>query len=146
MDALIATAAADVAVHGVVDLLVGRRRSFRQQGGRLHDLAGLAVAALRHTYVSPGYLDRMFAFGVETFDCDHGFARYVRHGNSARADRVAVEMNRAGSTKRDAAAEFRSSQAELVAQVPQERHRRIAVKCMLLSVHTNIDHYSLPWR
>ena len=56
---VIGAAAADVAVHvlddlGAVRLLVGR-----QQLGRLHDLAGLAVAALRHLQRDPGLLQRV---------------------------------------------------------------------------------------
>src|SRR5262249_23042091 len=140
MDALIAAASTDVAVHGLVDLLVGRRRRLRQQRGRLHDLAGLAIAALRHAHVAPGDLDGMVALGVEALDGDHRLARDVGHRDAAGADRFAVEMNRAGAAERDAATEFRSGQAELVAQVPQERHRRVAVEAALLSIHTYADH------
>ena len=65
MDALVATAPADVAKHGVVDLLIGRRRCFRQQRSRLHDLTGLAITALRHADISRGHLYRVLALGVQ---------------------------------------------------------------------------------
>src|SRR5689334_741370 len=146
MDALIAAAPADVAVHGRVDLLVGGRWRFRQQRRRLHDLAGLTIAALRNAQIAPGDLNRMFAFGIETFDGDDLFPRHIRHRDAAGADRLAVKMHGAGSAKRDAAAELRSSQAQLVAQVPHERHRRIAVERALLSVDSQADHTSLRWR
>src|SRR5581483_4510624 len=45
-----------------------------------------------------------------------------------------------------AAAEFRAGQAEFIAQVPQERHRRIAVERALLSIHFYGDHEFLRWR
>src|SRR5208282_6371904 len=144
VDALVATAPADVAVHGVINLLVGRSRGLCQKRGRLHDLAGLAITALRHTEIAPRYLDWMFAFGVETFDGDHRLARDVRHDDAARADRFAVEMDGAGAAERNATAELRSGQAKPVAQIPHERHRRIAVERALLSIHFNGDHYFPP--
>ena len=39
-----------------------------QQRRRLHDLARLAVAALRHLKVDPGLLHGMRALGIEPFD------------------------------------------------------------------------------
>src|SRR5579863_760249 len=114
MDALVATAAADVAVHGIIDLLVGRRRGLRQQSRRLHDLAGLAIAALRHTDIAPSYLNRMFAFGIETFDGDHRLACHFRHCYAAGPDRLTVHMDCAGAAERDATTEFGSGQAKLV--------------------------------
>src|SRR6266849_10060694 len=55
-DALIAATAADVAGHGGVDVLLGRVLAGRQEGGGLHDLAGLAIAALRHVHDAPSLL------------------------------------------------------------------------------------------
>src|ERR1700693_5270352 len=146
MDALITAAPTDVAVHRLVDLLVGRRRHFCQQRRRLHDLAGLAVAALRHTDIAPCHLHGVLALGVETLDGDARFAGDARHGDRAGAHGLAVEVNRAGAAQRDAAAELRPGQAELVAQVPHERHRRVAVETARLSIHTYADHASLRWR
>src|SRR5438067_353630 len=56
-DALIGAAAADVG-HRFVDVLVGRPRLLLQERRRRHDLAGLAVAALRHVDRGPGLLHR----------------------------------------------------------------------------------------
>src|SRR5262249_21012678 len=47
-DPQIGPAAADVAGHRTVDVGVGRMRVLGEQRRRRHDLAGLAVAALRH--------------------------------------------------------------------------------------------------
>ena len=55
----IGRAAADVAAHGVVDVGVGRLRVLLEQRRRRHDLAGLAIAALRHLQLDPGGLHRL---------------------------------------------------------------------------------------
>src|SRR6185295_757766 len=47
-DPRIGGAAAQIPVHAVHDLFVGWIGVLREQRGRLHDLAGLAIAALRH--------------------------------------------------------------------------------------------------
>src|SRR5262245_27218601 len=57
-DALVRPAPADIG-HRVVDILVGRLWILLEQRGRGHDLAGLAVAALRHIERSPGLLNRI---------------------------------------------------------------------------------------
>ena len=58
-DAHIGAAAADIACHGRVDVgSVGLGRSL-QERGRRHDLAGLAIAALRHVLGDPGLLHRV---------------------------------------------------------------------------------------
>src|ERR1700733_368311 len=145
-NALIATAPADVAFHRFADLIVGWLLVAGQQRRRRHDLTSLAIAALRHTEFAPRLLDRVLTLGVKTLDGGNGLAGDIRHGDDAGAGRLAVKVDSAGPAESDAAAELRSSQAERVAQVPQERHRRIAVEYALLSVHTNIDHRSLRWR
>src|ERR1700733_13516330 len=107
-NALIATAPADVAFHRVANLSVGRFLVASQQRRRRHDLAGLAIAALRHTELAPCLLDRVLTLGVETLDSGNGFAGDVRHGDDAGAGRLAIEMDGAGSAERDAATEFGS--------------------------------------
>src|SRR5690606_9049904 len=58
-DAAVGAAAADVAAHRGVDLRLGGTRVLLQQRGGAHDLAGLAVAALRHVPGDPGVLHRL---------------------------------------------------------------------------------------
>src|SRR5215831_2578750 len=57
-DAGVGPAAADVG-HRRVDVRVARVRVLREQSHRRHDLAGLAVAALRHLVVYPRLLYRV---------------------------------------------------------------------------------------
>src|SRR5260221_574231 len=95
-DALIAAAAADVAAHGVVDLALGRVLGRGEEGGRLHDLPGLAVAALRHVERAPSLLHGVHAVRIEAFDGDHGAAGDVAHRGGAGAGRLAVDMEGGG--------------------------------------------------
>src|SRR6266481_4637747 len=53
-DALVTAAAADVARHRFAYLVVGGFWVFHQQCGGLHDLADLAIAALRDISLAPG--------------------------------------------------------------------------------------------
>src|SRR6516162_3876892 len=48
-----------VARHAIDDLLFSWMRILRKQGCRLHDLAGLAIPALRHLILDPSLLHRM---------------------------------------------------------------------------------------
>ena len=66
-DPLIGPAAADVR-DGVVDLGVARFGIALQESRNRHDLAGLAVAALRHVVLEPGALDRMCRIRGQTLD------------------------------------------------------------------------------
>jgi hypothetical protein len=50
---------AHVARHAVDDLLFGWMGVFRKQGRRLHDLARLAIATLRHLILDPSLLHGM---------------------------------------------------------------------------------------
>src|SRR5260370_24251665 len=56
-DARIGPAATDVSGHGIVDIAIGRVGLGGEQRRRGHDLAGLAIAALRHLEIDPGLLN-----------------------------------------------------------------------------------------
>src|SRR3954469_10732043 len=101
-DALVAAAAAEVAGHRVHDVLVGRSGLRLEQGGGLHDLPGLAVAALRHAEIAPRDLNRMLALRVEAFDGGAGLAADVPPRPAEGAPRFPVHMPRAGASHRDA--------------------------------------------
>ena len=94
-DAGIGAAAADVAGHGGVDVGVGRLLAVGQrleEGGRAHDLAALAVAALRHVVLDPrglhGRADAVGAIG-DGFDGGDLLAVGGRDRRDAGADRPA---------------------------------------------------------
>src|SRR6185436_16013790 len=127
VDALIAAAATEVSGHAGGDLLVGRRRFFRQQRRCLHDLAGLTVPALGHTDLAPGNLDGMLVLGMQAFNGGDGLAGGFRHLHHARTLGRAVDMHRACAAQADAATKLGPGYGQLVAQVPQKRHRRISI-------------------
>ena len=117
-DALIGAAATDVG-HRLVDVLVGRLRRLLEQRRRCHDLAGLAVAALRHVDREPSLLHRVRAVGREALDGDDRVGRlHVADADRARALHLAVDVHGAGAALRDAAAVFRAGETDLLADHP----------------------------
>src|SRR5262245_5690445 len=94
----------------------------RKQRRSGHDLARLAVPALHDIEVEPGLLDsggrRCRAEGLDGRDL--GLADADDRGDT-RTGGVAVDMHRAGTAQRHAAAELGAGHAEHVAQHPQER-------------------------
>src|SRR5260370_27004874 len=86
-DALITAAAADVAAHRTVDLVFGRVLVRRDQCGGLHDLARLAIPALRDIQGAPGFLHRMVALRIEPLDRRHRPPGSIVYGGGARPGR-----------------------------------------------------------
>src|SRR6266446_8819356 len=85
---LIRTAAAEIARHGRVDILVGGILVVLKKCDGLHDLARLAVAALWHTDLHPRLLHGMH--GRDAFNGRDVGATDVAHGSRAGADGRAV--------------------------------------------------------
>src|SRR6267378_4088293 len=116
------TAATDVPRHGGVDIAIARVGLGGEQRRRGHDLAGLAIAALRHLQLDPGLLDLLAGGGgTDGLDRSDALAGRGRDRCDARAHRLAVNMDRASATQRHAATEFRAGHSEHVAQHPQQR-------------------------
>src|SRR6266404_5963136 len=137
---LISSAAAEIARHGRVDILVGGILVVLKKCDRLHDLARLAVTALRHPDLHPRLLHRMH--GRYAFNGRDLGATDVAHGSDAGAYRRAILMHGACAAQRHAAAELRPRKLRHVAQIPKQRHFGIAVKSLLLPVHFELDHSS----
>ena len=62
-NAIIRSAAADVAGHGLRNLIVGGLGSFGQQRRGGHDLPALAIAALGNIFNDPGLLQSVQTVG-----------------------------------------------------------------------------------
>ena len=139
-DALVAATAADVAGHGLADLVARGFWIVHQQRRRLHDLAGLAEAALRDVELAPGLLYRVIAGRVQPFDGGDVAAGGVGNRGDAGAHRLLVDDDGAGAAQRLAAAEFGAGQPDLVADEPDEWKIRIAVPVLLLSINLQLDH------
>ncbi len=136
---LIRAAAADVAAHDFIDIGIARLFVFREQRRGGHDLAGLAVSALRNVAFEPGALHRVIAVGGESFDCGDVLARDERNRRTAGTNRLAIEVDGAGAAQRHAAAELGAGHAEGVAQDPEQRHLRHDIDGLLFAVQSKRD-------
>src|SRR5580658_552231 len=139
-NSLISSAAADVARHGDVDILIARIFVFLEQRDRLHDLAGLTVAALRDADFHPCLLYGMHR--SDAFDGRDLGAADLFHRSDAGADGRAVLMHGAGSAQRHAAAKLCSRELRHVTQIPEQWHVGIAVEGSIFAVYCETDHGS----
>src|SRR5580700_4227651 len=145
-NARIGAAAADVAVHVADDVVAAWILVGRKQSGGLHDLAGLAIAALRHLQIEPGFLQRMVAIGRQALDGGDVLARHHGDRRLARAHRPAVEMHRAGAAHAGAAAIFRAGELEVLAHHPEQRRLRTGIHSRRFIVDGEGDrHHALPY-
>src|SRR5690606_17256594 len=68
LDSEISGTATNITVHGRFDFLIGWTGITFYQGSGIHDLPGLAVAALRHIVLQPSFLYRVVALIGESLD------------------------------------------------------------------------------
>ena len=118
----------------------------RQQSGRGHDLAGLAIAALDDFKIKPCFLNisacRRIPEGLDRGDRRRTNAVDARN---AGADGISIHMNRACPTECDAAAELGAGQAEHVAQHLQERGVTVDIGGVIYTIDFDrIRHGCLP--
>src|SRR5262245_27904990 len=110
-----------------------------EQRLRRQDLAVLAEAALRHLLLDPRPLKRMQG-AVLREPLERGdLALHRRCGRHARSDRGAADDDRAGAALAQSAAEFRTLEAEVVAQSVQQRRQRLDVHGARDAVHLQGD-------
>src|ERR1700755_3497228 len=102
-DPHIGAATADIAGHRHIDVRIARLRMRGKQRSGRHDLAGLAVAALHDVEIEPCLLD-LAARGrvADRFDCRDLACADGCDRRYARAHRLAIEMDGARATLRDA--------------------------------------------
>src|SRR4029453_6575659 len=70
--------AAKIASHRAVDLIVVRTWVALEQRRGRHDLARLAVTALRHIELAPGLLQRVCSCGIKALDRGHRLSAHRR--------------------------------------------------------------------
>src|SRR3954467_7524889 len=145
-DAVVGAAAADVAVHVLDDLLARGILVGGQQLGRLHDLARLAVAALRHLLGDPGFLQRMRPIGRQALDRRHARALDDCERRGARAHRLAIDMHGARAAERGTTAELRSGELQLIADHPEKRCAVLRFRGDRLAIELERDHRVLLCR
>src|SRR6185312_5815648 len=120
-DAIVGAAAADVAGHRAIDVLVGRLRVGGEERRGRHDLSRLTVAALRDVLLHPSLLQAAAMLVGQPFDGGHRTAGGGGDRRLARADRPAVQMHGAGAALSHAATELGARQADRIAEDPEER-------------------------
>src|ERR1039458_10886986 len=130
---LIGPAAAEIARHCRVDILVAGIFILLEKCDCLHDLAGLAVAALRHPDFHPCLLHGMY--GRDSFYGSDLGAADLCHASWAGAYGCAILMHGTRAAQSHTAAELRPCELSHVAQIPKQRHFGIAAKRLLFSVH-----------
>src|SRR6185295_12309292 len=139
-DAHMRAAAAFEAGERVLDLGIVRLLVLVEQRRRRHDPAIDAVAALRHLLLDIGLLDRMRLLRrAEPGQRHHLAVAHRRHRRDAGAHRLSVHVHGAGAALREAAAEMRIVEPEIVAQRVEQRHVGIGVDRLNLAVHVEID-------
>jgi hypothetical protein len=144
--ARISTAPAQIAGHHVVDLFVRRLGDVLKERNGLHDLAGLAVAALRNLMFDPGLQNRVAVSTTQPFDRDYRFTGDVTDMRLTGTDSLAIYVDGTGSTLRYPTAIFGASDAELVAQHPKQRHVGNYINLMLDPVDRELDHVDASLR
>src|SRR5579862_9347467 len=143
-DAWISSAAANVAGHGLVNILVSGLGIFANQDGGAHDLAGLAVATLRDVNFDPGALQRMRAVRRKAFNGGDMLAGDARNWRNTGADGLSIEMHRTGPAERHAAAELGAGHAQRIAQHPQQRCGRLIIHRNRFSIQGEGSHAQGP--
>src|SRR6267378_5503409 len=144
-DTRIGTATADVAGHGIVDIRIARPGRRGEQCACRHDLARLAVPALRHVEREPGRLDFLAGRrGADGFDGGDALADRGRDRRDARACRLSIDLDSARAAKARAAAELRAGHVQYVAQRPQQRRVFGDVDVAGLAVYVEPDHCASP--
>src|SRR2546430_7581453 len=137
-DALISAEAANVR-HRLIDVCIGGVRLLGGQRCRRHDLARLAVTALRHVFRDPGALHRVGAVLGQAFDRRDALVGDGRNGQHARPRGHAVQMHGTRAALCDAAAELGARETERVAQHPEERRVGCDVDGFALAVDGEAD-------
>src|SRR5690606_20111540 len=104
-----------------IDVGIARRGILREESGGRHELPRLAVAALRYFFGDPRGLEPLPDIALEPLDGSDALPRGGRDRRAARADRGAIELDRARAAERHAAAELGAGEIEIVPEHPEER-------------------------
>src|SRR5215469_5984875 len=124
-DPVVTAAAADVAGHCRVELIVVGAARVGEQCARRHDLPGLTIAALHHIDLQPRLLQALTECGAaDVLDGVDLRVADLAHRQLAGALCRAIDVDRAAAAVAFAASVLGPEEPELIAQHPQERHLR----------------------
>src|SRR5262249_43280768 len=124
-----------------IDVGIGRLRLVLEQRRHGHDHAALAVAALRHVVTDPRllHLGEVAVVG-EPFNGDDLLTLGGTGRERARPRWNTIDMDRAGAALRDAATVFRASEADILADRPQQRRVGAYIHFIVLAVDIKTRH------
>jgi hypothetical protein len=126
-DALIGPAPANIALHGTLDLDIGRIGCFVQQRHSRENHARRAVAALHRVSLDEGILERMqLPIPFQSFDGRDLFSFGQARRRPARPYGSAIEQDGASAALPFTAAILGADQVEFFAEDVEERPLRIA--------------------
>jgi hypothetical protein len=138
-DALVGSAAANVARERIVNIGIGGRGVFREERGSGHDHSRLAIAALRDLFLEPGCLSGVVAIGGKAFNGGDVAPGNRRYASDTRTRWFSIHMDGACSALRNTATELCAREAEGVAKDPEQRSVRADLDGMLLAVDGDGD-------
>src|SRR6266545_1381169 len=141
-DAWISPAATEIRAHVLDDLITCRAGIVLEQIGRAHDLAGLAVAALRDPFCKPALLHRVRRIRRQPLDRRHRAVCDLRYWSQARKGAVSIKMDHAGAALSNAASKLGPGELELFPDDPQQRRRWRRVGRDSIPVHGKTDRHA----
>ena len=115
-----------------------------EQRNGLHDLAGLAVAALRNLMRDPGLHDRVSVLVLQPFHGDDRLAGDLADTRLTGTHRLSIDMDGARPALRHPAAVLGARKTKFVAQDPEQRHLRNDVNLVLGAIDREFDHVGCP--
>ena len=116
------TAAAEVVVHALDNLVSAERRILEHHCIGVHKHAGCAESALNSAMFEESLLQRVqFVSLRQSFDRHDVFPFYVPDRQTAGANGLFINDDSAGAAKSHAASEFGSRESEIRTQNPEER-------------------------
>jgi hypothetical protein len=145
-NARIGTAAAQIAGHHLIDLLVRWLRDVFKERNGLHDLAGLAIAALRNLVFDPCLQNRVPVSITQPFDRDYRLPSDVADMRLTGTDSRSVYLDGAGATLRYPAAVLGTCDSKFVAQHPKQGHVGNHINLMLDPIDRELDHVDASLR
>ena len=133
-------AAAQIAIQRLLDVIAGRMRILVEQGLRGHDHAADAVAALRGLLVNEGLLKlARILLRAEALERGDLLAFGKGERRDAGMDGIAVHDDGAGAALGQPAAEFRATQAKIVAQRVKQHAVGWCIDHMIMTIHVDRD-------
>jgi len=135
-DVGVSSATADVAVHALFDVVVGRAYGLGLQRDCGHDLARGAVAALVCVVFDERDLHGMqVVWRAQAFNCRDLIDRVHDREREARVHPLTVYMHSAGTALSVIAALLGAGEVQILAETVEQRRARIEIHRVLLSIY-----------